>query len=659
MKPYSAEYQRILKWIFAACLIAVSFVFFSGNRVSEPLAFKIVIQNSSLLPEKADWPLIYGNLKHMFFCLFIFAFFFCVGNIILRFCFGMKDIDGKTALYSIGVGSGVFSAAIMLTAFFFRATHFVLTCYFWFLTVFSAVYIICLIRRTKKTGVRKVTGDFPYVMAILLLSALLLNLFSAALPPFEYDSLEYHLAGPKEILRNGRYAYFDNNMYMNIPSNISMVYLFIQGVARDSGKFVNYAYGLLILGAIYAFVADKAGKNCALLAAASFYITGLLTKELMYAHIEISAAFFTVLAFMCIWEYLSGKKIPYLVLCGIFAGFALGSKYTSVLTLILPVLSVLLVFENGGKKIGSPLIFVFTVLLVFSPWILKNIMAAKNPFYPIFQDIFGGAGGWTPEISRRFAVSHYGSAGSAIDNIKSLADFSINDYFGTPLLLLFPLFCLFSLKNPFAKIGGVWIITGILSWAVFSKGYIRFLIPSFPIIFISGALCFPDLPAGITCKKLTKAVITFMLFFNFLSCAMLFAEGRYLKVFASQCDREDFLKKANNHYAAVMHLNKYASADTKVLFLGEARTYYAEFIPLYNTVFNNSILSGTGNDIFDRRYYLDNNIGYILVNIPELERMMKTYKYTPVNDMNGYLKWLKTTFPRFYEDRSGIIIYKI
>ncbi|MBN2189632.1 MAG: hypothetical protein JW728_00280, partial [Candidatus Aureabacteria bacterium] len=344
MNSHSAEYQRILKYIFSACFILIAAVFFSGNRLSGPFALKILLENNTLLPEKTDSLLVLSNIKQMFSCAFLFLLFFSAGNVILRFCFGIKTVDAKSALCSIALGSGVFSAGIMLAALFTGINAFVLKLCFGALSLFSVFYMICLTARKYDFRLRPDSRRFPYLVFILLLCALLINIFGAQLPPFEYDSLEYHLAAPEEILQNGRYLYFSSNMYMNIPSNLSMVYLFAQGVFGASGKFVNYIYGLLILCAIYVFVAEKAGRSYALLAAASFYVMGLITKEGMYAHVEISAAFFTVLSFICIMEYVGAKSDVHIVLSGIFAGFALGSKYTSFITLILPAAFILMFF---------------------------------------------------------------------------------------------------------------------------------------------------------------------------------------------------------------------------------------------------------------------------------------------------------------------------
>ncbi|MBN2189761.1 MAG: hypothetical protein JW728_00940, partial [Candidatus Aureabacteria bacterium] len=331
---------------------------------------------------------------------------------------------------------------------------------------------------------------------------------------------------------------------------------------------------------------------------------------------------------------------------------------TSFITLILPAVFILMFFAPSRGKARTLFIFTLAVMIAFSPWLLKNTVTAKNPFYPMFQNLFNTAE-CTPEISKRFAVSHYGSVKAAAANIKALTDFSVNDYFGTPLLLLFPLFCLFSLRRSPARIGIIWTAAALLLWAVLSKGYIRFLIPVMPILCISGILGLSELPMGRACKKIAGAVITCALFLNLLSCAMLFIEGGYLKVFLSPADRDLFLKRANNHYAAIMYLNGRIGENTKVLFLGEARTYYSEFIPLYNTVFNRSILLDAGDDIFKKQYYTDNDIGYVLVNLPELDRIKKTYDYSPVDDIDKYLRWLGENFERFYADSSGIIIYRI
>jgi 4-amino-4-deoxy-L-arabinose transferase-like glycosyltransferase len=76
-----------------------------------------------------------------------------------------------------------------------------------------------------------------------------------------------------------------------------------------------------------------------------------------------------------------------LILSGIFAGLALGSKYTA--GILLPAGLAVLLWELRGSTpratVQSLLRFAAPAVLLSLPWWVKNLLATGNPFYPFFM----------------------------------------------------------------------------------------------------------------------------------------------------------------------------------------------------------------------------------------------------------------------------------
>ncbi|MEA3346885.1 MAG: hypothetical protein U9Q21_02210, partial [Candidatus Auribacterota bacterium] len=180
-------------------------------------------------------------------------------------------------------------------------------------------------------------------------------------------------------------------------------------------------------------------------------------------------------------------------------------------------------------------------------------------------------------------------------------------------------------------------------------------------ICISGALAFSEINLKGSRFRILCYMFLIIFAMNVTASAMLFLEGEYLGVFSSLRAKESFLENADNHYSAVSFLNKKVAPGDKVLYIGEARTYYAQYKPIYNTVFNESILKTLGYGRKDiKQIVSDNNINYILINNAELQRIDKTYSYEPAEDTLRLLKEIDKSFDKLYENyQKGTIIYKV
>src|SRR5690606_4518199 len=74
----------------------------------------------------------------------------------------------------------------------------------------------------------------------------------------------------------------------------------------------------------------------------------------------------------------------WLALAGVFAGLGLGVKYTAGLTIV--ALGVFIVMRQPRQFLRNGLIFGGAALLVFAPWLLKELLLYQNPIYPYLFD---------------------------------------------------------------------------------------------------------------------------------------------------------------------------------------------------------------------------------------------------------------------------------
>jgi hypothetical protein len=104
---------------------------------------------------------------------------------------------------------------------------------------------------------------------------------------------------------------------------------------------------------------------------------------------------FASLFFLLRWIE-SGFHAKFLIFSAIMCGLGLGTKYNSLITLLLLTLFVPFAYSRyrPGSKPGfflasiQGLVFLFVALLVFSPWMVRNYQWKKNPIYPFYDHVF-------------------------------------------------------------------------------------------------------------------------------------------------------------------------------------------------------------------------------------------------------------------------------
>jgi len=444
----------------------------------------------------------------------------------------------------------------------------------------------------------------------------------AALGPAEfYDALIYHLAVPARWIAAGGFVSIEGNFYASFPANQSMLYAFGMLLSGDPiragslAQILHWGCGVTGIAATYAAGARHLGPKVGWLAAVLLAtVPGILltsTWPIADLGVMLYGSLVTVSLLEAGASDVPGARKRWMILAGAFAGLALGVKYTAVLTVLVPGVSLCLFLawrsrgaawpppgaNRGAHRVAETAIFALTAGALFAPWALKNVVLAGNPFAPYLGGIFGAA---TPARSLTEELTRQLPAGS--DPMDALLHYlgapwragvtrlGAGGYVGVTFALLIP-FLLLRRKQPGAVAAlAVYAGAGVAAWSggVPLSRYLFPVLPAAALLAAQGALC------------LVRAA---PLAYEGLACilAWLAGHGVYLfGVLALTIDPfgaalgtepvEDYLGRRVGYYRAAEHVNANLPAGARLLLVGEGRGYYLERAYEASTPFDRILL---------------------------------------------------------------------
>ncbi len=228
-------------------------------------------------------------------------------------------------------------------------------------------------------------------ISIILLIEIILNLT----PPIARDALIHHLAIPKLWIINGGFYEIKWADFSYFPMNIDLLYILPIYFNKDFiANFIHMSFGIGTALLIYLYLKNKISHIAGLLGALVFLSTPIVVRLATQAYVDLGLTFFTTASILSFIRYRDGefKEFKWLVLSSTAMGFALGTKYNALIVWFFLSMSIVFIYSRDtgeqwrAAKCGA--IFFFISLMVFSPWLIKNIILTGNPLYPLFQ---GGA----------------------------------------------------------------------------------------------------------------------------------------------------------------------------------------------------------------------------------------------------------------------------
>ena len=446
-------------------------------------------------------------------------------------------------------------------------------------------------------------GRFESFLAVYCCAALLIGLIWALTPPTAWDGLVYHLAGPKLYLAASRVIHPIDLPYLGFPQSIEMLFTWTMGLGGETGPAsVHWFYGLLSV-LVLVIAGRHWSHGSGWLAAAVLLSARTIVLLLGWPYVDLALLVHATLAFLALDRWAGQNGRTWLALSGVMAGLALSTKYTALA--LLPALGLaLFAFRvTRGQPVGAGLrsatrdsLALSTVaLLVWSPWLAKNLALTGNPTYPFFFDGIH----WD-----RWRAWWYDRPGTGLAYTKPLRLLSAPwdatvwgvegglGYAATvgPLLLaLLPLLLVVwrrlspvtrrTLRAAAVFCGAIyafWLV-GVARTALLRQT--RLLLPAFGILALMVGTAVDGLRdrdrQPVDLGWIIRASVALVLMLTLTRTLLFTLREQPLRVLLGFESREDFLgRRLGWYYPAIEYVNGELPQDSTILFLWEPRSYH-------------------------------------------------------------------------------------
>jgi hypothetical protein len=455
----------------------------------------------------------------------------------------------------------------------------------------------------------------------------LLALLQALAPPLKWDSLVYHLELPRRYLLNGKVQFFNDNLFVGQPQLAEMLYTWAMALrSGTTAATLGWAVGLIGLVGVGGFAKRLIGPRAGWIAATILLSGASIARGLSWAYVDLWVMLFGFGTIVMLDSFIHTRERKWLVRSGLFAGFAVSTKYTagnililgSVVLLVQWVIANLRVRGSTESQIASSgeegqrlwqgkrapnlkplswtvdiLIFGTVALLIAAPWLLKNFAFTGNPVYPFF--IPGKA---VDALRQSFYAGNIPDR-SLIDHLLLPIDFSLKGIEGGPIFntTVSPLLLAFipgmligwrDLDQSKRKSMLTLIVIALTVWPLWSFGstiagalirtrhyYVMF--PALAVLAAQGLeqvskLKLSRIRVGWVILSLTAAVFVLTAVgegFNFLNV-------NPARVVSGVQSESDYLADQLGWYGPVMGAINSLPEDSNVAFLWEPRAYYCE-----------------------------------------------------------------------------------
>lgn len=316
-------------------------------------------------------------------------------------------------------------------------------------------------------------------------------------PPRAFDSTMYFLTAAKVYVQSHQLVITPYLRLPVLPQLNEMFFTLSLLLYDDIAAQVTQLLLLTTLtAALIAFGRRNFSKQAGWWSAAILLGNPLVVWVGTVAYLDISLMLFTTMAGYAFWNWLSSRRLPWLILSGAFCGFAAGTKYPGlVFPLILGLITLYIAIRE--RKYLYPVYLAAMTFVVAAPWYVRNYYHTRNPVFPFLPQVFGYTF-WTPEDVKGLVhdMQLYG-VGRSLPALLSMpwhlafnqqvflseARLSPIYFFALPIIILF------SIKNTAIRKIAMFALAFFLFWS-FSSQVLRFLLPAIPIMSVAAAASF-------------------------------------------------------------------------------------------------------------------------------------------------------------------------
>ncbi|MBD3266770.1 phospholipid carrier-dependent glycosyltransferase [bacterium] len=325
---------------------------------------------------------------------------FCAGSEGVGYgLLGWLGLREKPVIVRIGVGAAIFTVLLIACGLLglYSFLPFMLIGLLWLGIAMSRVWQWIQYWRLIEGEKEMDILPFDSFVKLGLFLFLFICLGTVLTPETRHDPYDYHLAIPHHYLVHGQIVEMPWHVFTYMPKNGEILYGFALGIGNDSfAKLIHFLFGIFVLMIVWLFVKNTIHKEAGWVACLFVVTLPLFGFLATAAYIDLIRSFWELLALLCLYyvwkQEESRQQLPWLLLSALFAGMAMGTKYTAWLIFCGPYLILFAITWWRVYKAKPP--WAVPVLLVLmalpvAPWLVLNLIWTGNPMYPFFPSIFG------------------------------------------------------------------------------------------------------------------------------------------------------------------------------------------------------------------------------------------------------------------------------
>ena len=349
--------------------------------------------------------------------------------------------------------------------------------------------------------------DLPILPAAVIAFVVLLTFVAGFAQPvgdIRADHISYHFLGPQVWLRDAAIHPVPDETHTSFPAIVEVLYASVMSLGGTRAPELFSVFSLTLL-----LVAFGLARRMGLDRKGAWWAAALVaTMPVVYRgsfagfNDAILAGFFL----LAIRYALDATGPRDYALAGLFAGFAMGTKYTGIIVLFLTIVCALALHLKNKvlhkhKHISGLALFASCAIVIAAPWYLRNWLLLGSPIYPpppallhfftpkyMSRDAIGGLAAWV----------RHGGAGMG----HSLSDFLLLPFHftyhpalflngvggvGVDLLALVPFGIVALCKDLFARVILLFVFLQTIIWFV-TEQEARFLIHVYVILAVFAIL---------------------------------------------------------------------------------------------------------------------------------------------------------------------------
>lgn len=599
-----------------------------------------------------SYPLPFLGTKFAAFILALILIYLSagIGKKILH-QFGLKTDFGEELILSIGLGLGAYS----LTLFILGVTELLYPVTIGIMILGYSMISFSELRDMSQQIIQEIKKQANsqieiknIIFLVPVLVAVFLGLIVSFAPPTFYDSLVYHLALPQLYLQKHSIMVMPINLYTHFPANSELLYTIALVMGNDLIiNLMNYFLVILTIILLAVFCEKHFHVSVARWTTILFASTPSIILLGSSSYVDIPLCFYVFVSVYCFIRWYEFNRIEqndsWLIVAGIFSGLALGTKYTGAISV--GAILVLLLFLRKWQKI---LVYGLSAFVVFLPWLIKNLFVVGNPVFPFLYQVFGYKSiPWAGEVARRYfgILTEYRMQSQVFVEIINfpLKLFGQPTAFGggfdvlgdlgwIPYFLFLPALIIVKRINR-----TVWLLLGyagifFVFW-FFSKQVLRFMIPLLPVLALLAGFGLNAMweqfrkigPVVVTSVVTMFCVSNIFLFFYVESTVQPFGVALGLE------SKSEYLSRKLPYYDTFQYINQNLPRKTKILFLGEQRSYGCLRDCMPSFVFVPNFYTVLANEVKDVKEFTsklkEQNVTHILLNKPEYQRLESYHVY--------------------------------